>query len=67
MLDIPARQVFNSAAGMNLFFASHNFYILAVSEPPGTTAHPRLDQATRGGTALAGQSDAQKWHEVREF
>jgi len=63
----PGHEMFLESEGQVLF-RRHYLPSWFASEPAGKgTAHPSLLQAARGGLALSGQSDLQKWHEQREY
>lgn len=63
----PGHEMFLESEG-RVLFTRHYLPSWFASEPPGKgTAHPSTAQAARGGLALSGQSDLQKWHELKEY
>ncbi len=64
----PAHEVFIESGG-NVKFSRNYVPTWFASEGygPGTTAYPTIATATKGGLALAGQYNYQKWHEERTF
>ena len=64
----PGHEIFLESGGNVLY--SRNYlptWFAPQAYGPGTTAYPSIETALKGGAALAGQYNYQKWHEEKQF